>query len=110
MSDALTGLSIRFASREDVPVLLTLIRELAEFEKLLDQVTADEAALTEGLFGSRPWAEAILPELEGDPEASVFFFHISPLLRRPGRLFRKTFFLRPHARGNGVRRLLSSYS
>ncbi|MBM3519130.1 MAG: hypothetical protein FJX56_14950, partial [Alphaproteobacteria bacterium] len=51
---------IRAAVLDDTPLLLAFVRELAEYEKLLDQVTADEAGLRASLFGPRPYAEAVI--------------------------------------------------
>jgi hypothetical protein len=66
---------IRFASRADVPVVLALIRELAEFELLLDQVAADETTLAEELFGARKVAEVILAERGAEAVGFAVFFH-----------------------------------
>ena len=55
-----TGLIIRKAKKEDVLLIFTLIKELAEYEKLTHKVTATENTLTESLFGERPYAEVIL--------------------------------------------------
>ena len=55
---------IRPATSTDAPLLLELITELAEFEKLADQVVATEAQLRQTLFGPRPYAEAVIAEDE----------------------------------------------
>ncbi|MGZ9067509.1 MAG: GNAT family N-acetyltransferase, partial [Burkholderiales bacterium] len=65
----------RFATRDDVPVLLELIRELAEFEHLLDQMAANEATLADELFGSRRVAEAVIAELDAEAVGFAVYFH-----------------------------------
>ena len=96
------GLYLRFTARPDVPELLELIRELAEFEKLLDQVSADEATLSEALFGPGRVAESVLAEMNGEIVGFAVFFHnFSTFLGRAG-LHLEDLYVRPHARGKGV--------
>ena len=56
----MSELEIRFAEEKDVPLILRFIKELAEYEKCLDQVVATEEILREGLFVGRRNAEVIL--------------------------------------------------
>ena len=99
-------LYIRHATREDVPVLLALIRELAEFEKLLHVVQASEAELAEELFGSPRVAEALIAELGGEAVGFALFFHnFSTFVGRKG-LYLEDLYVRPHARRRGVGRAL----
>ena len=103
------GLYFRFASRDDIAVILTLVRELAEFEKLLEQVAADEATLGEQLFGSRRVAEVVLAELDGETVGFAVFFHnFSTFLGRAG-LYLEDLYVKPHARGKGVGRWLITF-
>ncbi|MGE5680572.1 MAG: GNAT family N-acetyltransferase, partial [Bacillota bacterium] len=62
-----SSLLIRKAAKEDTSVVLGLIKELAVYEKLLDEVTADEKLLSETLFGESPSAEVILAFYENQP-------------------------------------------
>ena len=95
-------LAIRIAVREDTPALLTFIRELAEYERLANEVTADEATLRATLFGVHPAAEVLIAELAGEPVGFALFFQsYSTFLAKPG-LYLEDLFVRPAARGKGV--------
>src|SRR5579885_1291824 len=73
------------ASIGDVPDLLRLIRALAEYEKLLDQVIATEDGLRETLFGADPAAEALLSRASGRVVGfSVYFRNCSTFRGKPG--------------------------
>lgn len=94
---------------QDVPLILTFIQELAEYEKARDQAVATEADLRETLFGPRPYAEVVIAELEGEPVGFALFFHnYSTWLGRPG-LYLEDIYVRPHARGRGVGKRLFTY-
>lgn len=94
-------LTIRFAGADDCAVILGFIRELAEYERLLQEVVADEAGLRATLFGARPAAEVLIAELGGAPVGFALFFpSYSTFLGRPG-LYLEDLFVRPAARGRG---------
>ena len=96
-------LHIEPASPADVPTILQLIRELAEFERLLDQVTATEQQLHDGLFGPKPSAEVILGRLQPGGEVAgfaLFFHNFSTFLARPG-IYLEDLYVRQKFRGQG---------
>ena len=90
------------ATIADVPVILELIRGLAEFEKLAHTVIATEEALRQTLFGPRPCAEVLLAFDEAEPVGFALFFpNYSTFLAKPG-LYLEDVFVKPHARGRGI--------
>ena len=103
------GVTLRFARREDVPLILAFIRELAEDEREPDAVLADEATLADSLFGARPGAEGVLAEVDGQPAGFALFFHnFSTWLGQRG-LYLEDLFVRPAYRGRGVGQVLMAY-
>ena len=98
--------TIRPATPADVPLILNLIRELAEFERLSHEVVADEALVARHLFGPRPVAEVFLA-FAGDAPAgfALFFQNFSTFLARPG-IYLEDLFVRPEFRGSGIGRAL----
>jgi GNAT superfamily N-acetyltransferase len=108
-STGVPGLFIRHAQRDDAAVLLSLIRELAAFEKLLDHVEADEATLAEELFGGPRVAEALIAEFGGEPVGFALFFHnFSTFVGRKG-LYLEDLYVKPQARRRGVGRALITF-
>jgi hypothetical protein len=76
---------VREASAEDVPLILTLIGELAEYERLSHEVVATEDSLQEWLFGETPVAEVLIAEYGAEAVGFALFFHnFSTFLGRPG--------------------------
>ena len=95
------ALTFRSAERKDVPLILNFIRALAEYERMADQVVADEATLEEWLF-DRNKAEVIFAVLEGKEVGFALFFHnFSTFLGRAG-LYLEDLFVLPDYRGRGV--------
>jgi len=85
----------------DTPIILSLIRELAEFERLLDQVTATEQQLRDALFGNRPYAEVLMARIGEDVAGFALFFHnYSTFLAKPG-IYLEDLYVRPSFRGRG---------
>ena len=93
---------------EDAPVILSLIKALADYEKLSHQVVATEADIERWLFGAKPVAEVIIAWEHDDAVGFALFFHnFSTFLGRPG-LYLEDLFVRREWRGRGIgRRLLS---
>ena len=101
--------TIRPATRPDAALITALIRELAEYEKLLHtcQVTAE--AIEQSLFGDRPQAECVIAELDGTAVGFALFFHnYSTFLAKPG-LYLEDLFVRPEARGHGLGKALLAH-
>lgn len=100
---------LRSATRDDVPVIAVLIRGLARFEKLEQEVVMTEELLAAGLFGKRPYAEVVLAEDDGRPVGFALFFHnFSTFLGRPGIYLEDLFVLHEH-RGSGIGRMLLAH-
>ncbi len=100
---------LRFATPADVPTILELIRGLADYERLADEVVADEETLTATLFGERRVAEVVLAELAGVPAGFALFFHnYSTFLARPG-LYLEDLFVRPELRGRKIGETLLAF-
>lgn len=98
--------SIRPAAPENVPVILGLVRELAEYEKLSHEVTATEELLRRNLFGERRHAEAILVWTEEKCAGFALFFHnFSTFLGKPG-IYLEDLYVRPEFRGRGYGRAM----
>jgi GNAT superfamily N-acetyltransferase len=102
-------LEIRTAVEDDAPLILRLIEELAEYEKLSSEVVATEETLRKSLFGERRFAEALIGEIEGEPAGFALFFHsFSTFLGKPG-IYLEDLYVRPQFRGSGFGRALLAY-
>jgi GNAT superfamily N-acetyltransferase len=99
-------LVLRDARPDDVPVLLSLIRQLAEYEKLLSAVRATEAVLRDNLFGSTPHAWAMLAEVRGEAVGFAVWFHsFSTFTGRPS-LYVEDVFVKSEVRGKGIGKVM----
>jgi len=99
-------LVIRPATEADVPLILSFIRELAEYERLSHEVVATEEALRNSLFGERRFAEVLLDYRGGRLAGFALFFHtFSTFLGKPG-IYLEDLYVRPEFRGAGVGRAL----
>ena len=97
---------IRRAERSDVRLILSLVRELADYERLTDQVVATEELFETHLFGERPAAEALIAEVEGEAVGlALFFTTFSTFVGRPG-LWLEDVYVRPEHRRAGIGRAL----
>ena len=96
-------LAFRAARREDVPLILEMIRALAEYEQLLSEVVATESVLEEWLFDKEK-AEVLFPMLEGKEIGFALYFHnFSTFLGRAG-LYLEDLYIQPEYRGRGYGR------
>jgi GNAT superfamily N-acetyltransferase len=93
---------IRAAEVRDVPLILRLVRELAEFEREPGAVVATEDMLSAALFGDRPAAEAVIAEHDSEAVGfALFFQNFSTWTGRPG-MYLEDLYVTPAARGLGV--------
>jgi GNAT superfamily N-acetyltransferase len=98
--------TIRPTTPIDVPVLFSLIQALAEYENLTHQVTGNVATLETHLFGSPPYAEAIVAEVNHQVIGFALFFpNYSTFLTQPG-LYLEDLFVLPDYRGQGIGKAL----
>ncbi len=101
--------TIREATKEDVPVILQFIKDLADYEKLSHMVVATEDILKKALFGERQVAEVILG-FEGEiPVAFALYFHtFSTFLGLPG-IYLEDLFVKPKYRRKGYGKVMLAY-
>jgi GNAT superfamily N-acetyltransferase len=95
-------LTLRPATPADVPLVLSMIRELAAYEREPDAVIATEAALLRDGFGPRPLFEVTLAEWSGEPAGFAFWFLTYSTWRGQPTLYLEDLFVRPEARGRGI--------
>lgn len=98
-------ITFRYADRQDLGLILEYIKELAEYEKLQDEVVATEEILEEWLFNQKK-AEVILAQADGKEAGFILFFHnFSTFLGRAG-IYLEDLFVRSEYRGAGVGKAL----
>ncbi len=103
------GLTIRPATAGDVGAILSFIRQLADYEHLLDHVHATEERLAASLFGAHPAAEVLLAVDHRGPIGFALFFHNYSTFLASRGVYLEDLFVVPDARGRDVgRRLLSA--
>jgi GNAT superfamily N-acetyltransferase len=106
MNTAGRNLQIRNATETDVPLILSLIQDLATYERAPNDVSATEEQLRKVLFGEKRSAEVLLGfEKETPVGFAVFFHNFSTWLGRPG-LYLEDLFVKPEMRGKGYGRAL----
>ena len=104
----LSGFKLRFAELRDVSLILEFIKELAEYEKMLDEVVATEEVLREFLFDKKI-AEVIIGEFQDKPVCfALFFYNFSTFLGRPG-IYLEDLFVKPEMRGKGIGKIMLSF-
>lgn len=100
--------TLRFALEKDTKLILDFIKELADYEELLNEVVATEDILRDSLFVNKA-AEVIIAEYNGEPIGFALFFHnFSTFLGRPG-LYLEDLYIRPEMRGRGFGKALLSF-
>ncbi|WP_152221725.1 GNAT family N-acetyltransferase [Pseudomonas sp. SCB32] len=98
--------TLRPAVPADIPLILELITELADYERLVHEVKADAQRMHDHLFGPRPYAEVLIGEVDGEPQGFALFFHnYSTWLSQPG-IYLEDLFVRPASRGAGLGKAL----
>ena len=103
---SMTSHTLRPATPADLPAIVGLIRELAEFEKLTHLVIVTPESLAPHLFGPRPVAEAVVGDVNGEVVAfALFFTNFSTFLGRPG-LYLEDLYVQPAHRGSGLGKAL----
>lgn len=102
------GFKIRFATKEDVGIVFNMIKELAVYEKLLDNFEATEDLLQEALF-KRHVAETLIAEYKHEPVGyAIFFYNVSSFLGRVG-IFIEDLYVKPEMRGKGFGETMLSF-
>jgi GNAT superfamily N-acetyltransferase len=100
------AVSIRSAAPSDAALIHQFIRDLADYEKLLDSVEATEADVAGALFGENPRAFADIAEIDGAPVGfALWFYNYSTFVGRHG-IYLEDLFVRPQARGSGAGKAL----
>jgi GNAT superfamily N-acetyltransferase len=99
-------LKLRKAASKDIPLILSFIRELAEYERAPNAVVCTEQDLRRDGFGPGPKFHVIVAEWNGEPAGMAFYFdNYSTWQGRPG-IFIEDLFVRPQFRGKGIGRTL----
>ena len=106
---SLPRFKMRFANETDIPLIHDFIVELAEYEKLKDQVVSTEEQLRKNLFGDRSYAEVILGFEEEQPAGFALFYHnFSTFVGKPG-IYLEDLFVKEGLRGQGYGKAFLRY-
>jgi GNAT superfamily N-acetyltransferase len=101
--------SIRAAAPSDLDLIIRFIRDLAEYERLADDVRLNREILGNHLFGPAPKAEVLIGEVDTTPRGFALFFHnFSTFEGKPG-IYLEDLFVEPDARGAGLGKALLSH-
>lgn len=99
-------LIIRKAEQKDISAIIDLIKELAEYEKLLHLVKTTEKNIEEVLFGENKFIEVLIAEYEGKLAGQALFFkNFSTFLGKPG-IYLEDLYVKPDFRGKGIGKAL----
>ena len=94
------GFALRFAAEKDVATIFSMIKELAEYEKLLDRLEATEEILRESLFQSDV-VETLIGEFKGKPIGYAIFFHNFSSFKGRLGIYIEDIYVKPELRGKG---------
>lgn len=104
----LKDFKLRFAEEKDVTLIFNFIKELADYEKMLQEVVATEEILLESLFKKRA-AEVIIGEYKNEPAAFALFFHnFSTFLGKPG-IYLEDLYVKPEMRRMGIGKIMLAF-
>ncbi|MDX9712286.1 MAG: GNAT family N-acetyltransferase [Ignavibacteriaceae bacterium] len=96
------NLIIRFAEKSDTPIIFSLIKQLAEYEKLSDRVITTEEKIKQSIFGNDQFIEVLIAEFEGKAVGyALFFKNYSTFLGKAG-IYLEDLFVLPDYRGKGI--------
>jgi len=99
-------IKIRFANNDDTSIIFQFIRDLAEYEKLSDDVSANENLIRNNIFGNTKTAECLIAEYKNEAVGFAIFFHnFSTFKGKPG-LYLEDLFVKPEFRGKGIGKAL----
>ncbi len=105
----LPDFQLRQATKEDCPLILSFIMELAVYEKLAHEVVATVEILEDSLFGERSYAEVVIAEYQGNAVGyALFFNNFSTFTGRPG-IYLEDLYVSPDMRGKGFGKCLLAY-
>ena len=100
---------IRPATESDVDTIFSLIKELADYERLTHEVVATENDIRRSLFGERPFAEALIGEYERTPISfALFFYNFSTFIGKPG-IYLEDLYVKPEYRSKGFGRKMLAH-
>jgi len=103
------GFTIRHAVESDVPLILSFIKELADYEKLSHEVLATEEDFRQNLFGEKKFAEVVIGEFNSEPVGyALYFYNFSTFLGKPG-LYLEDLYVKQEVRGKGFGKALLAY-
>jgi GNAT superfamily N-acetyltransferase len=105
----MTNIRIDPASESDLPLILSLIKEFADYVRQSHEVAATEDILCKALFGPKRYAEVVIARIDVTPVGFAIFFHnFSTFLGKPG-LYLEDLFILPEFRSQGVGKVLLKY-
>ena len=100
------SVAVRVATPADIPLILTFVRDLAEYERLLHEVEMTEADLRRDLFGENPRAFCDIAEHGGEPVGFALWFYNYSTFRGRAGIYLEDLFVKPEARGVGAGKAL----